>query len=257
MARSANLETLVANQFGPQAAAYVASPVHAGGEDLKAMQAEVEARKPAAVLDLGCGGGHVSFAAAPFAGAVTAYDLSSEMLAAVAAEAERRGLANVTTRHGSAERLPFADASFDMVMSRYSAHHWGDVPTALREAYRVARPGATLVFADIVAPTTVVNDTFLQSFEMLRDPSHVRDYSQAEWQAMIAEAGFSGVQTQMRRLRIDFASWIARIRTPPVFVAAIRALQAAVSDDVRAYFEIEEDGSYTFDTAVFVARRPG
>jgi SAM-dependent methyltransferase len=255
MARSANLETLVTNQFGPQAAAYVASAVHSGGEDLAAMQAEVEARKPAAVLDLGCGGGHVSFNAAPFAGAVTAYDLSTDMLAAVAAEAAKRGLANIATQQGSAERLPFADASFDMVMSRYSAHHWGNVPTAMKEAFRVAKPGASLVFADIVAPVEVVNDTFLQSFEMLRDPSHVRDYAVGEWQTMIAEAGFTEVETRLWRLRIDFTSWIARIRTPPVFVDAIRALQAAVSDDVRAYFEIEEDGSFTFDTAVFVAKR--
>ena len=257
MARSANLETLVTNQFGSQAAAYVASAVHSGGEDLRAMRAEVELRKPAAVLDLGCGGGHVSFTASPFAGAVAAYDLSTDMLAAVAAEAGRRGLDNIVTQQGSAERLPFADASFDMVMSRYSAHHWGSVPTALDEAFRVARPSATLVFADIVAPTQAVNDTFLQSFEMLRDPSHVRDYSVAEWQTMIGRAGFTRVQTELWRLRIDFTSWIARMRTPPVFVQAIRALQAAVSDDVRAYFEIEEDGSYTFDTAVFVAKRPG
>ncbi|WP_413990933.1 methyltransferase domain-containing protein [Labrys okinawensis] len=255
MARSANLETLVAHQFGSQAAAYVASPVHAQGEDLRAMQAEVETVRPVAVLDLGCGGGHVSFAAAPFAGTVTAYDLSSDMLAAVSAEAAKRGLSNIVTQQGSAERLPFADASFDMVMSRFSAHHWGDVLTALSEAFRVARPGAILVFADAVAPTAVVNDTFLQSFEMLRDPSHVRDYSPTEWQTMLAGAGFTVTGTQMRRLRIDFDSWIARMRTPPVFVEAIRALQAAVSEEVRAYFEIEEDGSFTFDTAVFVARR--
>ncbi|CAM5774717.1 hypothetical protein LMIY3S_04662 [Labrys miyagiensis] len=257
MARSANLETLVTNQFGSQAAAYVASAVHAQGEDLRAMQGEVQARRPSAVLDLGCGGGHVSFAASPFAGSVTAYDLSADMLAAVSAEAVKRGLSNIVAQQGSAERLPFTDASFDMVMSRYSAHHWGDVPTALREAFRVARPGAALVFADIVAPTAVVNDTFLQSFEMLRDPSHVRDYSVAEWQGMIAGAGFTGIETRTWRLRIDFASWIARMRTPPVFVEAIRALQAAMSEEVRAYFEIEEDGSYTFDTAVFVAKRPG
>ncbi|MDQ0395932.1 class I SAM-dependent methyltransferase [Labrys monachus] len=255
MARSAALETLVTHQFGSQAAAYVASVVHARGEDLEAMAAEVAAARPARVLDLGCGGGHVSFAASPFAGTVTAYDLSADMLAAVAGEAARRGLANIRTQQGSAEHLPFADGSFDMVMSRFSAHHWGDVPAALREAFRVAAEGGTLVFADVTAPPRPVSDTFLQTIEMLRDPSHVRDYTVAEWEAMLAAAGFTVTATRAMRLRLDFTSWIARMRTPPVFVEAIRALQAVTSAEVREHFAVEEDGTFTLDTAVFVAKR--
>ena len=255
MARSGALETLVTSQFGSQAAAYVASAVHAQGEDLRAVAAEVEAVKPARVLDLGCGGGHVSFAAAPFSASVTAYDLSAEMLAAVAGEAAKRGLANIETRQGSVEHLPFDDASFDMVLSRYSAHHWGDVPAALAEARRVARPGATLVFADTTAPARAVSDTFLQTVEMLRDPSHVRDYSVAEWQAMLEGAGFAVTSTRPLRVRLEFATWIARMRTPSVFIEAIRALQAVMSDEVREHFGIEDDGTFFIDTAVFVAKR--
>jgi ubiquinone/menaquinone biosynthesis C-methylase UbiE len=255
MARSASLENLVTNQFGSQAAAYVASAVHAQGEDRAAMAAVVKMLSPAAVLDLGCGGGHVSFAASPFAGAVTAYDLSTEMLAAVEAEAKKRGLANIVTQQGSAEKLPFPDAGFDMVLSRFSAHHWGDVPAALRDAFRVMKPGGMLVFADVVAPGRAVSDTFMQTIEMLRDPSHVRDYSVSEWQAMIGAAGFAVGSTHPIRLRLDFTSWIARMRTPPVFVEAIRALQAVMSEEVRKHFAIEEDGTFTVDTAVFVAKR--
>ena len=122
--------TMVARSFGACADAYVSSAVHAAGPDLMALGDLLRATRPESLLDLGCGGGHVSFTAAPLAGAVTAYDLSPDMLDAVARNARDRGLANITTQQGPAEALPFADASFDHVVTRYSAHHWRDVPMA-------------------------------------------------------------------------------------------------------------------------------
>jgi ubiquinone/menaquinone biosynthesis C-methylase UbiE len=71
------------------------------------------------VLDLGCGAGHASFTAAQQVAQVTAYDLSSQMLEVVAEAAKRRA-GNIDAQ-GYAESLPFADASFDVVISRYSA----------------------------------------------------------------------------------------------------------------------------------------
>src|SRR5437867_4115411 len=56
---------LVTDQFGPRAAAYIASSVHAQGEDLDALEAVVAGQSGAQLLDLGCGGGHVSFRVAP------------------------------------------------------------------------------------------------------------------------------------------------------------------------------------------------
>lgn len=241
-------ESHVAQMFGPQAAAYVASAVHARGADLDALSALVEEHRPAHLLDLGCGGGHVSFVAAAHAGAVVAYDLSADMLGAVAAEAQSRGLGNITTRQGVAESLPFADASFDMVASRFSAHHWRDVPAGMREARRVLKTGGGMVMMDVIAPDWPVADSFLQAVEILRDPSHGRDYSTAEWMAFAETAGFRVMRTAHRRLRLEFASWVARIRTPELHVAAIRSLQAGASADIAAHFEFEPDGSFTLDT---------
>ncbi|MEP9354966.1 methyltransferase domain-containing protein [Xanthobacter sp. KR7-65] len=241
-------EAHVAEMFGPQAAAYVASAVHARGADLEALGALAQELRPARLLDLGCGGGHVSFTAAPFCGAVVAYDLSPDMLGAVAAEASARGLTNISTQEGVAERLPFADASFDMVASRYSAHHWRDVPRGLAEARRVLKAGGVAVFMDVIAPDWPVADTFLQTVELLRDPSHGRDYSSQEWERFAEGAGFRVMRTAQRRMRLEFASWVARIRTPELHVAAIRSLFAGASADVAAHFEFEPDGSFTLDT---------
>ncbi|MCX5494337.1 class I SAM-dependent methyltransferase [Kaistia dalseonensis] len=242
-------DALVVQQFGTQASAYVASLTHAGGDDIGQLAALIA--PGAKVLDLGCGGGHVSYAAAAIAGSVTAYDLSSDMLAAVRAEAAKRGIGNLTTVQGPAETLPFPDASFDVVLCRYSAHHWQDVRQGVREARRVLKPNGVAGFADAIAPESAVLDTFLQTFEMLRDPSHVRDYTAAEWVAIASEAGFGLTGVTRRRLWLDFDSWIGRMRTPKVFVDAIRALQAAVSDPVRAHFEVQPNGTFTIDTAVF------
>lgn len=86
-------ETHVVSQFGPQAAAYVSSAVHASGPDLEALERIVAAHGPANALDLGTGGGHVAYRLAAHAAQVTAVDLSADMLAAVAATASDRGWA--------------------------------------------------------------------------------------------------------------------------------------------------------------------
>jgi SAM-dependent methyltransferase len=244
-------EALVVGQFGAQASAYLTSAVHAQGADLAALAALASGQPAARALDLGTGGGHVAYAVAPEVAEVVAYDLSAEMLAVVARAAAERGLTNLTTQQGPAERLPFADASFDLVLSRYSAHHWRDFEAGLREAARVLKPDGRAGFVDAVAPGQPAADTFLQAIELLRDTSHVRDRSRAEWEAAAARAGLRAGQVTGFRVRIEFAPWIERMRTPAPLVAAIRALEAAVADDVRRYFAIEADGSFTFDVALF------
>ncbi|MDE2227826.1 MAG: class I SAM-dependent methyltransferase [Alphaproteobacteria bacterium] len=249
-------EALVDDQFGSRAAAYLASAVHAQGADLDALAARVRGRAEARVLDLGCGGGHVGFAVAPHVREIVAYDLSREMLDVVAREAAKRGFANLVTQQGVVERLPFADATFDYVFSRFSAHHWHDVDAALREAARILKPGGTVVVVDTVAPAAPLLDTFLQAIELLRDPSHVRNYSRAEWAAIVGRAGLLPGAARQHRLRLDFASWVQRMRTPPVQVEAIRALQAAMADSVTRHFAVEADGSFTIDILSLEAAKP-
>jgi SAM-dependent methyltransferase len=246
-------EALVGGQFGSQAQAYLNSAVHARGPDLQAMVALMRDRTDARVLDLGCGGGHVAFNVAPHVREVVAYDLSPEMLEVVARAARERGLGNVTTERGIAERLPFEDGRFDVVMSRFSAHHWRDFDAGLRESARVLKPGGMTVFVDAVAPGDPLMDTFFQAIELLRDVSHVRDYSRAEWEAAIARAGLLVEATSHFRLRLDFRSWVERMKTPKLQVEAIRALQTSVSERVVGYFETEPDGSYCIDVGLFRA----
>ncbi len=255
----------VARSFAPQAAKYVTSLVHAHGPDLDQLAAALAAHRPARLLDIGTGGGHAAYVAAAHAGHVTATDLLAEMLAAVTAEAARRGITNLATLQAPAERLPLPDAEFDAVITRFSAHHWTDLHAGLREAGRVCRPGGAGIFLDAASPLgvpssagglgTAAMDSFLQAIELLRDPSHARDYCEAEWRAGLTAAGFTLTALTWRRLRMDFPVWTARMATPAPAQAAIRALQDGASAPVRAHFALEPDGSFLLDTIAIEATR--
>lgn len=247
-------EAHVAAQFGPRARDYVESAVHARGPDLEALEAIVAAARPVRALDLGAGGGHVAYLMARHAHSVVAVDLSGEMLGAVRATASERGLANIGTAEGPAEKLPFDDGVFDFVASRYSAHHWRDFEAGLREARRVATPGAGAVFIDAFSPGVPLLDTHLQAVELLRDTSHVRDYTGGEWIAALAAAGFSLKGAQTFRIRMDYPVWIARMRTPAENARAIRVLQETAAAATKSHFEIEPDGSFMLDVLLIEAK---
>lgn len=253
-----NQQELTVRQFGISATNYLASPVHAAGADLERLRAVAGQQHPARVLDLGCGAGHASFALARGgARRITAYDPSSDMLAVVAQEAVTRGNEGIETCVGAAEKLPFENSTFDLVVTRYSAHHWSNVPRALAECARVTMPGGRLIVIDVIAPETPLFDTSLQVIEFLRDASHVRDYRVSEWGAMQRAAGFTEPTVTSWKLPLDFKSWIARIGTPPARVAALQAVFAELPSEVREYFQIGPELSFVTDSAWLEAVKVG
>jgi SAM-dependent methyltransferase len=243
------MSSFAATHYAPRAQDYVTSAVHSSGADLDQLESLLRGRALGRVLDLGCGGGHVSYRAAPHVREVVACDVTQAMLDAVAATAAARGLANITTLQAPAENLPFPDASFDAVLCRFTTHHRQDMEAGLRQARRVASPGAPAIFIDAVAPADRALDSHLQTIELLRDVSHVRDYSTAEWLAALSRAGFAIETITLRRVRMDFPVWVARTRTPAVHEVAIRALQDSASDAVHQHFDIGDDGSFDLDVA--------
>ncbi len=241
-------EALVQEQFDPRAQAYVQSTVHASGDDLDKLEAIAGSVQPKSSIDLGAGGGHVAYRLAAHATSVTAVDLSAAMMKAVEQTAQARGLRNISTCVAPAERIPFEDASFDFLACRFSAHHWRDFEEGLRQARRILQPGSTAVFIDVVSPGFAAFDTHLQAVELLRDPSHVRNFTGFEWEAALARAGFRVRKTEARRLRMEYTTWVDRMRTPEVHRKAIRSLQRNASEETAAYFAIEPDGSFSVDT---------
>ena len=253
--QTASHNSVVLDQYTTRASAYVNSAVHAAGQDLDLIAQVLANQRGAVALDVGCGGGHLTYRLAPLVSQVVACDLAASMLAAVAEQASLRGLPNIATREAAAKSLPFEVATFDVVATRFSAHHRHAFAEGIAEMARVLKPGGLALMSDVVSPGVSLLDTWLQTLELLRDPSHVRDASTAEWDAALAAAGLAIERIEHLRLRLDFATWVARMDTPEPQVTAIRMLQARAASAVKDYFEMEEDSSFTVDTALFVARK--
>ena len=252
----ADIKQSVQDQFGKVAANYLTSAVHAAGADLTLLAEHLRPYPAASVLDAGCGAGHASAAVAPQVREVVALDLTASMLEQVRTLAAQRGLSNVQTAHGDVESLPFEDARFDHVISRYSAHHWPNPAAALREIRRVLKPGGRFFLSDIVSYDAYALDTFLQTLELLRDPSHVRDHSAAQWLALFAGAGLSARVDATWAVPLGFDAWVERIATPAQNVAMLRALFDGAAAEVRAALTIQPNHDFTIQGALLVGEKP-
>ena len=146
---------------------YRKSPMHAEGPDLDLVVEWCEPAVGVTALDVATGGGHVARRLRERGATVVTADPAPGMRADTTA---------------FAEDLPFADGSFDVVACRIAAHHFADVNAAIREMARVARD--RVVIEDIL-----FFDESSEEAERLRDPSHVRCYSEAEWEVMLEAAG--------------------------------------------------------------------
>jgi len=240
----------VEKQFAAVAANYASHPVMASGPELGQM-VELGVRSGAErVLDLGCGAGHTALAFAPRVAEVVAVDLAEAMLAEGRRLAGERGVGNVEFRLGDVEQLALPDSSFDVVTSRFSAHHYPAPTRALAEVVRVLRPGGTFLLVDSVAPEAPGCDTFLNAIEVLRDPSHVRDHRVSEWKAMFVAAGLTPVLRQRWGLELDFDSWVERIGTPDPEISALRRLMDRSPVEAREALVIGSPGPYDFSMPV-------
>ena len=250
-------EQTVHNQFEPRAQAYLTSAVHSAGPDLARAKTLISRLVPPATvaLDIGCGGGHLSFTLAPHVSRMVALDPSPGMLAAVSEGALDRGLSGIAPRQGSAESLlrrrhraagvhPVQRPPLDAAGSRSardrprSGAGW---PCA-RHRYPGPRgPAGRHVHAEHRAAPRPLSCT--QSVV-------------AEWRSLLQSAHLVELEYADWPTRLDFGSWVERMRTPPDRVAVIRSLQDGAPGEVRDALRIETDGSFTIRTGLFWLRKP-
>lgn len=178
-------------RFGQYAQGYVTSATHAEGDDLERLVTLAQPQADWLALDVATGGGHTALKFAPYVGKVVASDLTPAMLNAARAFIHERGAANIVFSAGDAEALPFADNTFDLVTCRIAPHHFPDCFRFIQECARVIRPGGVLVIQDHLLPDDDRAARYIDSFERLRDPSHVRAFADYEWRGMFLDAGLT------------------------------------------------------------------
>jgi SAM-dependent methyltransferase len=186
---------------------------------------------------------------------VTAVDTSERMLETARLLADERGLGGYTAIRADVAALPFSDATFDGVVSRYSAHHWPEVASALGEAARVLRPGGRVVVIDTVAPDDPALDSLVNALELLRDPTHGRNLRLDQWRAAFTAAGLEVVGERHWPIIIETVSWFARAQTEAWRAEAARALLRAATPDAVQALAIDGDATWGLPAALIAGRR--
>jgi SAM-dependent methyltransferase len=215
----------VTNIWDERADAYRQSATHASGDDLDAVVELCNPHEGVKILDVATGGGHVARRLREQGAQVVTTDAAPGMRPDVICPAEH---------------LPFADGSFDVVVTRIAAHHFDDLGTAMGEMVRVSN--RVLVIEDMLYRTEEE-----QEAERIRDPSHKRSLSADEWRDLLVDAGLEIEQELYFSKTHDMTEWLARTGCEGADAKRVRELLQPFSS---------EDGStWSNDYIVLKARK--
>jgi len=184
-----------------RADAFRESPSHREGRDLDLL---VEWAEGETALDVATGGGHVG------------RRLRDRGLTVVTCDPAPAMQPDVICR---AEDLPFADESFDVVACRRAAHHFEGGGAAVAEMARVAR--RLVLVADLL-----YEDERYEEAHRVRDPTHVRSYSEEEWRALLEGAGFELETGEVIEGSTELGPWLERVECFGQCAERVRGLLA-------------------------------
>ena len=173
---------------------------------------KVSPQKTDTVLEVAAGTCICGRALAPYVRHVKCLDATPAMLERGKEEAERAGIVNISFMDGMAEDLPFANESFDLVISRLAFHHFSEPELIFSEMKRVLKTGGKLVIWDMSAAKEnlrKIND----DIERLRDPSHVRILSRQEIKGLYKN-DFEITECDLKYIPVNLKGWMEFTNTP-------------------------------------------
>jgi SAM-dependent methyltransferase len=210
--------------WSERAQAYRESATHREGPDLELVVEWCEPGNGVKALDVATGGGHVARRLREEGCEVVSLDPSPGMRADVLA---------------SAEHIPFEDGSFDVVVSRIAPHHFEDIRAAVAEMERVSN-------RLVVIEDTLFSSERHEEAEKLRDPTHVRNYTEDEWRGFLADAGLEVEQVECFGKEHPLEEWLARTGCQGEEAGRVRELLAD---------RMTSDGEAWVDTKIVLRAR--
>jgi ubiquinone/menaquinone biosynthesis C-methylase UbiE len=213
-------------EFSRQALPYSQTPSISDAARLQKLVQAVSPDASAKVLDVACGPGYVALAFAEVCREVVGIDLTPEMLEVAESHRRKRQITNASFQLGAAEKLPFRNQEFDVVVSRLALHHWQAPRRIIAEMVRVCRHGGTIALEDLITSEHARRASLHNRIEKLRDPSHTRAFSASGLVRVLAAANLEIVSIYSGELLQDVERWMETSRTPETVARKVRALLA-------------------------------
>jgi SAM-dependent methyltransferase len=248
---------LIIDQFTKQAIPFTQNAAHSAELVVNRLYELNCLRKKDKVLDVACGSGLVSCELAKVAEHVTGIDITPAMLEQANLLRGQKNLDNIKYDIGDVYNLPYNDASFSLVVTRYSFHHFVDANKVLNEMNRVCIAKGRIVVID-ATPSPEKVDVY-NYLEKLRDPSHVRAFTLAELEKMIEKAGLAIVESDFFRIDRDLQGLLDSSFPNPEDIAKIR--QMFIEDvqnntlDLNSHY-VGAEIHFSFPTSMIVAQKP-
>lgn len=259
----AEINKAVKQQFGKIAKNYVYSPIHSSQADL---DFAISIINPFAreldnwtVLDVGTGTGHLAFSLSRYVSLVLATDITPEMLEQLSRQKKERNINNVTIKEADVHDLPYPDNSFNMVTTRMAPHHFHSIEIAIKEMVRVTRPGGLIFVEDVVCPKNQEVAEFFHELEVIRDPSHLRDFSVTEWQSLFEKNNCAQLQAETKLFPLQIKAWAKRVETPPEGIKKMLDIVKNANALIKHHLQIiqeEEDVAISPSVGYFVFQKP-
>ncbi|HYJ17647.1 MAG TPA: methyltransferase domain-containing protein [Burkholderiales bacterium] len=252
-------QELIVDQFSKQAIPFSTAKTIADEKALQLLLDITNAGPDDMVLDVACGGGNVVCAFARVVRHATGIDMTPAMLERAARAAAEKQLSNVTWDRGDVSSLPYPDGAFDLVVTRFSFHHFPDPLAVLKEMKRVCAPGGRILVVDMHTSVIQSQADEFNRMELLRDPSHVRALHLDELKSLFPAAGLPDAAEAHYELRDELENLLGRSFPNPGDGERIREIFRASGRDNRLGIPIRQEGSkihYAYPVAVLAANRP-
>ena len=246
----------ILDQFTRQAAPFAAAAAIRNEQALNRIVQWAGAGADDTVLDVACGPGLLACAFAKVAKHVTGIDMTPAMLEQAHKTQQEQGLKNVSWLPGDVYSLPFPQAQFSIVSSRFVFHHLQDSLAAVKEMKRVCKPGGKIVVA-VMAPQPA-RAAALNTAELLRGPSHVRAMSEDELRSLFDQAGLATPQINHYRMEGELEDLLSRSFPNEGDADRLRRIYAdSIDEDTLDLNTRISEGKifYSLPVAVLVAKK--